>query len=129
VTGRQVQAGTAVVETGASGVAQGLTQAGGAGTGGVVDLNTFDPAWTAQMREAIGKQWDHLQQETGWVEVLFVVDRNGTVVSRDIVATSGSFNLGQVAMRAVGMALIPPLPRDYTEPTLRVRLRFNYEVK
>jgi len=128
-TGRQVQAGNAVVETGASGTSQGLTQAGGAGTGGVVDLNTFDPAWVAQMRDAIAKVWDNLQPETGWAEVLFVVRKDGTLVSRDIVASSGSVNLGMVALRAVGMALLPPLPRDYSEPTLRVRLRFNYEVK
>jgi len=128
-TGQQVQAGTAVVETGATGISGGLTQAGGGGTGGVVDLNTFDPVWTRQMSDAIQKVWDNLQQETGWSEILFVVAKDGRVISRETVASSGSFNLNQVAMRAVGMALIPPLPRDYKDPTLRVRLRFNYGVK
>lgn len=128
-TGKQVQAGTAVTETGATGLGQGLTQAGGGGTGGAVDLNTFDPVWTAQMTDAIRKQWVNLQQETGWSEVLFVLTRDGKVVSREIAASSGSFILDQAALRAVGMALVPPLPRDYRENTLRVRLRFNYEVK
>lgn len=129
VTGRQVQAGTAVVETGATGLSQGLTQAGGGGSGGVVDLNTFDQAWTQQMTSAIRKHWVNLQPETGFSEVLFVVARDGTVIDRQVVATSGSFILDQAALRAVGMAPIPPLPRDYNEKTLRVRLRFNYEVK
>ncbi len=129
VTGRQVQAGSAVTDTGASGLSQGLTQGGGGGGGGVVDLNTFDQAWTAQMTGAIRKHWDNLQTETGWSEVLFVVKRDGEVVSREIATSSGSFILDQAALRAVGMALIPPLPRDYEESTLRVRLRFNYEVR
>lgn len=128
-TGQQVQAGTAVVETGATGTSGGLTQAGGGGTGGVVDLNTFDPVWTQQMRDAIQKVWVNLQQETGWSEILFIVARDGKVISREVVASSGSFNLNSVAQRAVGMALLPPLPRDYKDATLRVRLRFNYEVK
>jgi outer membrane biosynthesis protein TonB len=129
VTGKQVQAGTAVTDTGATGIGQGLTQAGGGGTGGVVDLNTFDPVWTRQMTDAIRKQWNNLQQETGWSEILFVVAKDGKVVIRERAASSGSFILDQAALRAVGMAMIPPLPRDYKENTLRVRLRFNYEVK
>jgi TonB family protein len=118
-----------VVETGATGLGQGLTQAGGGGTGGVVDLNTFDPVWTRAMQDAIRKQWNNLQPETGWVEILFILNKEGKVISRDPVASSGSFLLNQEAQRAVGLAIIPPLPRDYKEPTLRVRLRFNYGIK
>ena len=81
------------------------------------------------MTDAIRKQWNNLQQETGWSEVLFVVTRDGKVVSREIAASSGSFILDQEARRAVGLAMIPPLPRDYKEGTIRVRLRFNYEAK
>ncbi len=128
-TGQQVQAGTAAVETGATGLGQGLTQAGGGGTGGTVDLNTFDPVWTRGMQDAIRKQWNNLQPETGWVEILIILNREGKVITRDPVASSGSFLLNQEAQRAVGMAIIPPLPRDYKEPTLRVRLRFEYGIK
>jgi outer membrane biosynthesis protein TonB len=128
-TGAQVQAGTAAIETGARGLGQGLTQAGGGGTGGAVDLNTFDQAWVNAMRDAIQKQWNSIQPETGWAEILFVVGKDGKLLSRDPVASSGSFFLTQEAMRAVGMAVFPPLPRDYKEPTLRVRLRFNYGIK
>lgn len=127
--GAQVQAGTAVAETGASGLGQGLTQGGGGGTGGVVDLNTFDPVWTRQMQDAIRKVWEHLQPETGWSEVLFVVARDGRVISNEVVASSGSFMLDMAARRAIGMALLPPLPREFRENTLRVRLRFNYGVR
>lgn len=128
-TGQQVQAGTAAVETGATGISGGLTQAGGGGTGGVVDLNTFDPVWTQQMRDAITKVWENLQPETGWSEVLFIVARDGRVIDNNVVASSGSFMLNQAARRAVGMALLPPLPRDYKDSTLRVRLRFNYGIR
>ena len=129
ITGRQVQAGTAVVETGGTASGQGLTQAGGGGTGGAVDLNTFDPVWVQAMTNAIKKQWNNLQSETGWTEILFIVAKDGTVISREMVNSSGSFFLNQEARRAVGMAIIPPLPRDYKEQTLRVVLRFNYGVK
>lgn len=128
-TGQQVQPGTAVIETGATGLGQGLTQAGGGGTGGVVDLDTFDPVWTRAMQDAIRKQWNNLQPETGWVEILFILNKEGKVIQREPVASSGSFLLNQEAQRAVMLALIPPLPRDYNQPTLRVRLRFNYGVK
>lgn len=128
-TGERVQPGTAAVETGATSLSQGLTQGGGGGTGGVVDLNTFDPVWVQAMTDAIKKQWNNLQPETGWTEVLFTVTRDGTVIHREVPSSSGSFFLNQEAQRAVGKALIPPLPRDFKEPTLRVRLRFNYGIK
>ena len=128
-TGAQVQPGTARIETGAAGLSQGLTQGGGGGTGGLVDLNAFDQVWVGAMRDAITKQWNSLQPETGWVEILFVLDKNGKVISRTPGASSGSFFLSQEAMRAISLAVIPPLPRDYKEPTLRVLLRFNYGVK
>jgi outer membrane biosynthesis protein TonB len=127
--GAQVQAGTARIETGGTALSQGLTQGGGAGTGGAVDLNTFDPVWVSAMTDAIKKNWNNLQPETGWAEVFFVLDKNGKVIVRETRGSSGSFFLMQEAMRAVGMAQIPPLPRDYKEPTLRVVLRFNYGVK
>ncbi len=127
-TGQQVQTGTAVVETGATGMSQGITQGGGGG-GGAVDLNTFDQAWTNGMSAAIRKNWNNLQPEIGWTEVLFVLNKDGKLISRVTVATSGSFLLDQEALRAVGMAIFPPLPREYKEPTLRVRLRFNYGIK
>ena len=127
-TGRQVRAGTAVVETNRTASGQGVTQPGGDGTGGV-DLNTFDSVWVSAMTDAIKKQWNHLQPETGWTEVWFVVARDGKVLASGVGDSSGSFLLNQEARRAVGMAIIPPLPRDYKEQTLRVRLRFNYGVK
>lgn len=128
-TGKQVQAGTALTDTGATGLGQGLTQGGGGGTGGAVDLNTFDPVWTNQMTTAIKKTWDNAQPETGWTEILFVLDRNGRVIRREVTASTGSFVLNTTAERAVATAVIPPLPRDFKEDTLAVRLRFNYGVR
>ena len=127
-TGQQVQPGTARIETGATALGPGLTQGGG-GTGGAVDLNTFDQVWVSAMTDAIRKHWNNLQPETGWTEILFVLTQDGRVITREVVASSGSFFLNQEAQRAVGMAQIPPLPRSYKDPTLRVRLRFNYGVK
>ncbi len=129
VTGKQVQAGTAATDTGATGLGQGLTQVGGGGTGGAVDLNTFDREWVRQMSEGIRRVWVDTQSESGWTEMLFVVTRDGRVKSREVSASSGSFLLNQAAERAVATATIPPLPRDFKEAELRVRLRFNYGVR
>jgi outer membrane biosynthesis protein TonB len=127
VTGKQVQAGTAVTDTGATGLGQGLTQGGGGGTGGVVDLNVFDQAWVSQMTNAITAVWDNAQPETGWTEILFELNRDGKVITFQVTASTQSFVLNTAAERAVKMATIAPLPRDFKEDTLRVRLRFNYK--
>jgi outer membrane biosynthesis protein TonB len=129
VTGKQVQAGTAVTDTGATGISQGLTQGGGGGTGGAIDLNSFDPVWVAQMTEAIRRTWNNAQPESGWTEVLFVLDRASTVVSAEVTASTGSYTLNSAAERAILAATISPLPRTYTDATLAVRLRFNYGIR
>jgi len=128
-TGKQLRSGTAVVETGTTGTSPGITQTGGDGTGGTVDLNGFDEQWTRQMKASIEKQWNNLQPETGWSEVLFEVGRDGKLLTSNLGASSGSFLLNQEALRAIRTATLPPLPPDYLAPTLRVRLRFNYGIK
>ncbi len=127
VTGKQVQSGTAVTDTGATGLGQGLTQGGGGGTGGAIDLNVFDQAWVRQMTNAITAVWDNAQPETGWTETLFELNREGKVIKFEVTASTQSFVLNTAAERAVKTATIAPLPVDFKETTLRVRLRFNYK--
>jgi TonB family protein len=81
------------------------------------------------MKEAIERQWNNLQAETGWTEILFELGADGKLISSNLAASSGSFLLNQEALRAIRRATLPPLPRDFKEPTLRVRLRFNYGIK
>lgn len=131
VTGARVQTGTAAADTGAAGTNQGLTLTGGAGGGDAVDLNTFDPEWTAKFKDAINQTWARVQPEVGFVVLRFVIRRDGSVDGGanqvQVVESSGSFNLQMVSRRAVVTARLPPLPASHKEPTLIVRLRFDYE--
>lgn len=131
VTGAKVQTGTAAADTGAAGTNQGLTLTGGAGGGDAVDLNTFDPEWTAKFKDAINQTWQRVQPEVGYVVLRFTIRRDGTVDGGfnqvQVLESSGSFNLGMASRRAVVTARLPPLPASHKEPTLIVRLRFDYE--
>jgi TonB family protein len=127
VTGRQVQAGTAVTDTGATTQGPGITAGGADGTGGAIDLNGFDQVWVRQMKNAITTKWDDSLPEAGWTEVLFELNREGKVVKFEVAASTQSYMLNSAAERAVKTAIIAPLPPDFKENTLRVRLRFNYK--
>ncbi len=129
VTGARVQSGTAVADTGSAGVNQGLTIGGGSGAGGEVDLNNFYPEWTAKFKDAINRTWDRIQPEVGFAVIRVTIRRDGTIVEAlpQVVESSGSFGLEQVSRRALLAATLPPLPAEYKESTLVVRLRFDYE--
>jgi len=131
VTGAKVQAGKAAADTGASGTADGLTLGGGAGGGDAVDLNTFDPEWTAKFKDAISKTWSRVQPEVGFVVLRFTIKRDGTIEGGfnqvQVLEKNVGFNLEMVSKRAVVTARLPPLPVSHKEPVLIVRLRFDYE--
>lgn len=131
VTGARVQTGKAAADTGASGTADGLTLGGGAGGGDAVDLNTFDPEWTAKFKEAISRTWARVQPEVGFVVLRFTIQRDGSIEGGfnqvQVLEKNVGFNLEMVSKRAVMTAKLPPLPASHKDPVLIVRLRFDYE--
>lgn len=129
VAGARVQEGTAKADTGATGVNQGLTVAGGSGGGDAVDLNNFYPEWVAKFKDAINRVWNRNQPETGYVVLRFTIRRNGSVVETVPAALEGSgqYLLNSAAQRAVLDARFPPLPDEYTGNELIIRLRFDYD--
>ena len=56
----------------------------------------------------------------------FVIDRQGMLSDISVSRTSGNFLLDQAATRALTLTKLPPLPREYTNPTLTVNLEFNF---
>ena len=128
--GREVSRGTAVTETGNVGEAAGLASGGERG-GQRTDFGAdfCCPEWGRLMIDVIDRNWASKQPERGVTILSFVVHQNGTVTDLAVAQSSGSSNLDMLAMFAVREARIPPLPRAYTEPTLRVRLRFPYGVQ
>jgi protein TonB len=128
--GREVSRGTAATETGNVGQSAGLASGGERGGQRTeFDVNFCCPEWGRIMVEAIDQNWASVQPERGLTILSFVVNQNGTITDLAVDQSSGSSNLDRLAMFAVRQARIPPLPRAYTQPTLRVRLRFPYGVQ
>ena len=61
-----------------------------------------------------------------YVEVAFTILRNGVVKDVEIEQSSGNEIYDRAARRAVEYsAPLPPLPREFEEPDLRVHVKFN----
>lgn len=130
--GQQVARGSTTVETGNVGQSTGLASGGdAAGQRTEFDADFCCPQWGQALVAAIDQRWAKVQAERGVTVVSFVLLQNGTIKdgTLKVDVTSGSTNLDRLAIFAVRQAGIPPLPRDYTEPELRVRLRFPYGVQ
>lgn len=125
-TGARVSEGQAKADTGVVSDSIGLSTGGG-GTGGQINLGNFCcPAYVAEMLQIIHRNWRQQQGATGATTMRFVIDRQGTLSDISVARTSGNFLLDQAATRALTLTRLPPLPREYTNPTLTVNLEFNF---
>jgi TonB family protein len=124
----ETKAGTAVSETGATGVGFGLTTGGG-GTGGYLDVGDFCcPEYLGTMLQLIQRNWSSKQQVAGETVVKFTIQRDGLLTNVEVEKSSGYFALDQTAQRALLLTRqLPPLPAQFTEPQLTVHLIFRYE--
>jgi TonB family protein len=135
--GRELSRGTSAAETGASGEASGLSFGGGGGTAASVsDEFCGGRIWPScreyvnTMLGEIGRHWQKSQPERGFTVVTFTVERGGgRVVDVQVVSSSGSGLLNRAARAALNQALLPPLPADYLESALSIRLTFPYGVQ
>lgn len=123
----ETQEGSAVAETGARGTQFGLTTGGG-GTGGYLDVGDFCcPEYLGTMVQLIQRNWNAKQQVPGQTQMKFTIQRDGTLTGIEVERSSGYFALDQTAHRALLLTgKLPPLPAQYTEPTLTVHLVFDY---
>lgn len=125
-TGARVSEGQARADTGVVSDSIGLSTGGG-GTGGQINLGDFCcPAYVAEMLQIIHRNWRQEQGARGSTIMRFVIDRQGTLSDIAVSRTSGNFLLDQAATRALTLTKLPPLPREYTNPTLTVNLEFNF---
>lgn len=120
--------GDAVADTGAKGVGFGLTTGGG-GTGGYLDVANFCcPEYLGTMIQLIQRNWNSRQQVQGETLMKYVIQRDGRLTNIEIERSSGYFALDQTSQRALLLTRqLPPLPAQFTEPTLTVHLIFRYE--
>lgn len=129
-TGQQVQAGSALANTGStSRTPFGGTAQGAGGTGARIDVGDFCcPQYLATMQERILRNWESRQSSVGTTVMLFRVQRDGTITDVEVERSSGNPTLDFIATRALRLTQkIPPLPPEYTNPSLTVHLTFEYQ--
>jgi protein TonB len=128
--GAQTSAGSTVADTGVRGQGFGLSTGGGAGSGSSLEL-TGDfccPDYLATMITRIRSVWNQNQGATGISLIRFTINRDGSITDATIFKPSGTVTLDTAALRAVvATRTLPPLPDAYPNPTLTMRLSFQYQ--
>ncbi len=129
-TGRVVQQGTSVVETGARGVGAGLTVGGGGGGAQLkVDADFCCPAYLQDVVTRISSVWRSVQPEHGTTVMIFTIKRDGSIVDITTETPSGSSLLDRLSKATLmDPALhLNPLPAEYTQDHLTIHLSFPYQ--
>jgi periplasmic protein TonB len=126
--GAQTQEGTAKAETGATTNSIGLSTGGG-GTGGQINVGNFCcPEYIAGMVSKVHQNWNSRQSSGGITTMQFTINRDGTLTNIQVLRSSGNQMLDFLANRALlAVRQLPPLPAEYTNPTLVVDLQFEYQ--
>jgi protein TonB len=126
-TGPQTQRGDTVADTRGQGF--GGLSSGAGGTGVRLDVGNFCcPQYLATMQSRIHSVWESRQQSLGVTTVRFVIQRDGMMTDVEVERSSGNATLDLIATRAVRLARqLPPLPGEYTNPSLTVHLMFEYQ--
>jgi TonB family protein len=127
--GEEVQAGTAVAETGARGQGFGLSTGAGGGAGVRLDVADFCcPDYLVQMIEKIRTNWDARTDVPGDVVMKFTILRDGTLSEIEVEEPSRFQALNINAQRALlATRRLDPLPAGFANPTLTVHLTFQYK--
>jgi TonB family protein len=108
----------------------GLTRPSGGGTSAsaTTDYANFCcPAYLTEMTDLIKRNWNQNQGASGAVQVKFTINRDGALTDVKVEKPSGADMLDLESQRAIlKTRQLPPLPREFTEPTLTVHLVFEY---
>lgn len=109
-----------------SGVGVGFGPDGWGGSGGA---GNFPYQWYVH---AVKKKLDANWNVTGgfskriYAQIAFTIARNGTIMVVEVEESSGNEVFDYQARRAVvASGPLPPLPKEYQEPSLRVHVRFT----
>jgi TonB family protein len=128
--GPQTSAGSTVADTGVRGQGFGLSTGGGAGAGSSLEI-TGDfccPEYLATMITRIRSAWNQNQGARGTSLIRFTINRDGSITNATIFKPSGTVTLDTAALRAVLVTrTLPPLPDAFPNPTLTMRLSFEYQ--
>jgi len=120
--------GDARIETSAKTTGFGLTTGGGGGTSAFLDTANFCcPEYVTTMLQLVQRNWSSQQNFTGTTRIRFTIERDGRLTNIQIEQSSGYFALDQTAQRAIVLTRqLPPLPAQYSEPSLTMHMNFPY---
>ncbi len=128
--GDKITPGSTPADTGVRGQGFGLTTGGGAGSGSSLEI-TGDfccPEYLGTLVARIRAAWNSNQGARGASLIRFTIHRDGSITDATIFQSSGLVTLDNAALRAVLVTrTLPPLPDAYTNPTLTMRLSFEYQ--
>lgn len=128
--GKEQAFGSAIADTGVRGQGFGLSTGGGSGSGSSLEI-TGDfccPEYLATMISRIRSAWNQNQGATGTSLIRFTINRDGSITNASIFKPSGTVTLDTAALRAVlATRTLPPLPDAFPNPTLTMRLSFEYQ--
>lgn len=125
--GKEIQKGSTIADTGATGQGFGLSSGGG-GSSGYLDVANFCcPEYLTTMLDLVNRNWDFKQKTDGSTLVRFVIQRDGRIVDVTVERSSGVAALDYLASRAVQLTRLPALPAPFTEAALTVHLVFDYK--
>ena len=118
--------GNTRVETGARGQGFGLAT-GGTGVKGLeLEVTNFCcPAYLELIRIAIERAWERTPGVSGVTTMRFRILRSGMIDSVSIFQSSGNPALDAAAARAISRAQMLPLPNEFPESSLLLRMRFE----
>lgn len=128
--GAEQRPGSAMTETGSNAYGfAGLSTGGGGGMNGYLDVGNFCcPEYIQVMRDLIYRNWAWKQGIAAENMVKFTIERDGTLVDIEVERSSGSEFIDLASKRALLLTKrLPPLPPAFTNPTLTVHLKFQYQ--
>jgi TonB family protein len=107
----------------------GLSSSGGAG--GAVSVDAVDfccNEYLEQMVAIIHRHWEQNQGVIGTTIMKFTIRRDGVIEQVQVERQSGFLTLDLASQRALALTKrLSPLPQQYTNPTLGVHMKFEYQ--
>jgi len=128
--GPELKAGAAAANTAGAAIPFGGLSTGGGSPvqGAFTDYANFCcPDYLNQMTDLIKRNWNKNQGASGTVQVKFTIARDGVLSAIAVEKPSNIPLLDLESQRALlKTQRLPPLPREFTQPTLTVHLVFEY---
>ncbi|MBM3818896.1 MAG: TonB C-terminal domain-containing protein [Acidimicrobiia bacterium] len=120
--------GATRTETGSRGQGFGLSTGGGGGAGVQLEVTDFCcPEYLQQMVALIQQNWMSQQGVAGTTVMRFTIARSGSIQGVQVFQPSGFVALDLAAQQALLRTRLPELPVQYPNPTLTMRVAFEYQ--